>query len=82
MGGHSLRHLADHLRRVGRLRERVMVDQHKQLKEIAADCREAARIYENRPGLVGPGANAGTICDLYSTIAVLIDQIIALRGDK
>jgi hypothetical protein len=47
-----------------------------QLKKIAVDCRQAARIYEERPGLVGHGANAGTICDIYYTIALIVDRIV------
>lgn len=52
------------------------------LKKIAADCREAARIYEERPGLVGHGANAGTICDIYHTIALVIDHVVALSPSQ
>jgi hypothetical protein len=48
-----------------------------ELVQIAKECREAADIYFERPGLAGHGVNAGTIADLYGTIARLAAVIAA-----
>lgn len=42
-----------------------------EIRALARDCREAATIYDDSPGLVGPRA----VIDLYGAIARLCDLI-------
>ncbi len=49
--------------------------------KVADECGECATAYEASPGLAGPGANAGTIADLYRTIARLARIIERQQND-
>jgi hypothetical protein len=54
-------------------------DQRKRLRKFILDCSAAGKVFSEKPGLAGPGANAEVIIDLYLSLAELAEIVARER---